>query len=68
MSFFLAAFQSHLHVCSDSVDARVLNTTITTAVTPMTVGNCVDACVAAGFTVAGLEYSSVVIDSSALSL
>ena len=59
VSVFLAAGRSYLHFSSDSVDSRVLNTTITTAVTPMTVPNCVDACVAAGFTVAGVEYSSV---------
>ncbi|KIM25969.1 hypothetical protein M408DRAFT_202977 [Serendipita vermifera MAFF 305830] len=41
----------------DSVNARVL-TPLNTAQAPMTVGNCVDACSAAGFTVAGLEFSS----------
>ncbi|KIM24144.1 hypothetical protein M408DRAFT_331913 [Serendipita vermifera MAFF 305830] len=41
----------------DAVDARVL-TTMATAVAPMTVGNCVDACSAAGYTVAGVEWSS----------
>ncbi|KIM19906.1 hypothetical protein M408DRAFT_334226 [Serendipita vermifera MAFF 305830] len=30
---------------------------MTTAVAPMTVGNCVDACSAAGYTVAGVEWS-----------
>ena len=68
VSVLLVARPSYLHFCSDSVDARVLNTTMTTAVTPMTVGSCVDACVAAGFTVAGVEYSSVRIHSFALPL
>ncbi|KIM19903.1 hypothetical protein M408DRAFT_170271 [Serendipita vermifera MAFF 305830] len=49
----------------DAVNARVL-TTIATAVAPMTVGNCVDACSAAGYTVAGIEYSSECYCGSAL--
>jgi len=52
-SFYLSFFR-------DSVDARVL-TPMPAAATPMTVGNCVDACSAAGFTVAGVDYSSVSI-------
>ncbi|KIM24245.1 hypothetical protein M408DRAFT_331879 [Serendipita vermifera MAFF 305830] len=41
----------------DTVNARVL-TPMPSALAPMTVGNCVDACEATGYTIAGVEYAS----------
>lgn len=41
----------------DSVNARVL-TPVANAVAPMTVANCVDACDAAGYSIAGVEFAS----------
>ena len=57
--FQLGAISRGLTPTSDSAAARVLPTTATNVVTPVTAKTCIDACSAAGFSVAGVEYASV---------
>ena len=53
------------YTLSDSMEARAL-TPNTSAQRPMTVQNCIDACITAGFTVAGVEYANECYCGSAI--